>query len=218
MNTNHKIMDCSIHGEAVEALINGKCRACVEERNQQLQREALAHETYQAKLKAGIYQIFLNATLDNWTVREFEDPEILPALKQYQYDKNIVMLGSTGTGKTHLACALINKVVTKKSCHYINFYELADLKIHDYMAFKKLIKFQFLVIDEFGVSESDFKNLILYDILNVRCGNNLPTVLISNLSGKKAKELMSDAFYSRLKSNCLSLQFRGKDYRLENAA
>lgn len=160
---------------------------------------------------------FLNASFENFKTTP-ESSKMVSDLAAYKFDRNIVMLGQTGTGKTHLACALMNKCRDYAGAYYVQFYRLGDLKIHDFNLFTSVVKRSFLVIDEFGVSDNDFKSNMLYEVINDRYNMGLPTMIISNLTAGAFKQSISDALYSRLKGDALSIVSIGEDYRLRGAA
>ncbi len=213
-----KIINCKIHGP--NSLINqiGDCKKCseiewqkhkaIEDQQIFLQRQEIAH----------IPKKYRKASFETYIPQNSKAQEHLDFCKNYDFNGNILFLGKTGTGKTHLACSLLNKAVLSISSFYTKFYNLADLKIHERTEFKKLLNYDFLVIDEYGQQANDFKSNLLFEIIDQRQDNSVSTVLISNLGvidGKdKFRESISDQLYSRFKENYSVKACNWEDYRL----
>lgn len=207
--------NCEVHGNNSPCYVNQNCIACVTAKQ-------LAKETYETeerirglKIANGVPERYLDTTFKNYVVTSDKQDQIVATLKGYRCDCNIVMMGKTGCGKTHLSLACLNELLRKgKKAYYVKFYKLFKFQINDKHYFDRLLKAEFLIIDEYGVSETEKKSNLLFEIIDERTDNNLPTVLISNLTSTQFKESISDALYSRLKENCISFNFDWDDYRL----
>jgi len=222
---------CSIHGNEL-MYINGKCGKCIEEKENIENFNLLVKIHEKMKLKAGIPHRFLTSTFDNYECTTEHQKQIKNDLKNFNYDKNICFLGKTGNGKTHLACALLSKRISNTNfdkedyssfklrfnvqvdCAYIKFYYLAHLKVKEFQEFKKIINKKFLIIDEVGTSDSDFKNNLLFEIIDERYDNILSTMLISNLPVDAFKSILTPASYSRIKENFIVFDTDWEDFRL----
>jgi len=124
---------------------------------------------------------------------------------------SLVLCGSTGRGKTHLSCALINKLIEDDlvKCIYAKAFDvLRDIKDtyskssnHNFSEVqKKYARIELLVIDEVGVQfGSDTEKQILFEIINERYENLLPTILVTNLSLVNLKEFAGDRVIDRMK-------------------
>lgn len=205
---------CKKHGDYVEADHRGNCVNCLREADSKRKQQRLQAEKLARIKNAGIGRIYHDANFDNCKP---EQNQVASQLKNYKFDKNIVLIGKTGTGKTYLSCALINSVINEKDCYFVKFYKLTDIKIRDNEKFEAMINSNLLIIDEFGVQDTDFKGALAYEIYDYRYENNLPTMLVTNLNAEELKSRMSDALYSRIKSNCLVLVLGGADLRLTAA-
>lgn len=136
---------------------------------------------------------------------------------------NICLIGGAGTGKTFLLECVANEmikqslVVCYKTAFEIN--ELARLyhigKSYD---FSDCLNADVLLIDDLG-TEPILKNVTkeyLYNLINTRQVNNLPTLISTNLSQEKLLDRYDERIYSRLANKNLSLniQLLGKDKRI----
>lgn len=206
---------CEKHGKFVEADHRGLCVKCgIEERAERREQQRIAQKITWLT-KAGVGRRYHDASFDSLKATQTEVAEML---KTYEFDRNIMLIGKTGVGKTYLAMALINSVIEDKACSFVKFYKLPAVQIREPEKYQNMLDSDFLVIDEFGVAGSDYKDTVLYEIFDYRYENCLPTMMISNFTAEQLKGLISDALYSRIKSNCLSMVLNGNDYRLEGGA
>lgn len=208
-----KYIDCEIHGNS-DALLNGKCAACFKE----LQEKEKAKENSQRKLlikrDINIPPRYFNATFDSYIPDNSKAAELKRLCQDYKYDINLILVGTVGVGKTHLACAIIDKAIdNKRSCYYVPYYRLADIKIRDPQLYKALLTVDVLVIDEYGVQDTTNKNNYLFEIINERYNNIVNTILLSNLTLQTFKENIGEAAHSRLKENVQTHEAVWQDYR-----
>lgn len=210
------IGDCSIHGNNVESLLNGKCRQCFEEKQEQKKLDETLRWLESIKRNSGVPMRYIGYDLSNYPIDNNTQKNLIENLKKYQFNSNIVMLGSVGVGKTRLGCSLIDKaIVENKTAYYSKYYQLTKIAIEDKKLFKKITEVNFLVIDEFGISDTDYKTQLLFELFDQRYDNKLATMLISNLNVTQLREKIGDALYSRIKQDCISFNCNWQDYRLK---
>lgn len=160
----------------------------------------------------------------------------------YQYGKRnepdapeiqgLYLYGSTGTGKTHIACTIVNELIRlyQVEAHYAKISRDILNRIRESFNTssesygmggrieKELASFEALVIDDFGVHrESPWVNSTLYDLIDSRYEKNLLTILTSNEPMDSWKELFGGRVYSRLKQVCIEIHLDGEDYRLRES-
>ncbi len=136
---------------------------------------------------------------------------------------NICLVGGAGTGKTFLLECVANEMLKHNQlvCYKTAFElnELARLyhigKSYD---FSDCLSADVLLIDDLG-TEPILKNVTkeyLYNLINTRQVNNLPTLITTNLSQEKLLDRYDERIYSRLANKALSLniQLTGSDKRL----
>jgi len=128
--------------------------------------------------------------------------------KQVNEMSDLLILGSVGTGKTHLSIGLINNIIHKALiyCRYVTEFELLELytqkKFDSFNGFKKV---DILVLDEIGKRElQDWQKIQLEELISYRYNELLPTIYISNLETDEFKQFLGDRVTDRLKDNKIS--------------
>lgn len=211
-------INCITHGNNVEA-VGDICQECYRGMVHRNRIKEFPELMMQFKQNSLIPRRFYNSTFENYFPVNNKAQEFLDFCKSYDFKSNLLMLGNTGTGKTHLACALAEVAIRKNMlCKYVNFYQLTDIKIKNNSLFDDLLNCDFLIIDEYGQQDSDFKSSLLFEIVNHRYNNERYTVLISNLGPDKFKASISAPLYSRLKENISVKGCDWEDYRLKKVA
>lgn len=156
------------------------------------------------------------------------DMKTIQSLSECQWireDKNLLVTGKTGTGKTYIMnalaiCALqkeIHVLYTKAS---LMISELSDAQYKGSYAqiLKKYTDVDLLIIDDFGLMSLDIQKCQqLFEVLDAREGNKSVAV-ISQLPVQKWYDLFqnnvyADACMSRLIGNSYRLKLDGRDMR-----
>ena len=148
-------------------------------------------------------------------------------------DAGLLLLGPSGRGKTHLACAILSELVPTKGVTglYVDFSDLL-MKIQtcfrpDADASKESIltpyaEAELLVLDELGASKPHPWVLdVLYNLLNTRYNRKKITIATSNFEdetdGAGEREKLEDRIGYRMRSRlyemCLLVPLRGSDFR-----
>ena len=126
------------------------------------------------------------------------------------------MFGKTGNAKTHLAIACLIKFLHKShGGYYQKFYKLIDIKLEDKERFCEIINSKLLIIDEL-CEITEYKSQLLFEIVDERYDNQLPTIFITNRSIEDIRNFMTDATLSRIKECYTHLNFNGNDKRYED--
>lgn len=202
------------------------CPACTSEAAKKEKDEiAKRYEEAQLKLRydrSMLYGVSLrnvNKTFDDFKA-ETKPQEIAKnkcakfadAICLDQQPKSIIISGGVGTGKTLLASAIVNKcVLSSKKCLFANFIdilrEIKDTWKQDSLnsescIIKKYTTSDALIIDEIGIQVgSDTEKRFIFDIIDGRYRNNLPTILISNLNIKAIEEFVGSRVIDRLRED-----------------
>ncbi len=155
----------------------------------------------------------------------------LAAAKNYvkHFDKdrgNLLLIGKTGTGKTHISTAIARELIHKG---YDVIYDSAQNIVSDFEADRfrsgygtyepkseKHLECELLIIDDLGTEfASQFTLSTIYNLLNTRQNKRLATIISTNLSPDELAKRYEDRVYSRIiGSGCKVLAFVGKDKRV----
>ncbi|WP_395501814.1 ATP-binding protein [Ectopseudomonas mendocina] len=178
-------------------------------------------ELNQRLLDTGIPPRFRPATLANYrTDRHAHQAGVLQACLDYAEHfedgllagRSMLLLGTMGTGKTHLGCAVLQQVVRDFSRfgvvgRYVSApgiirsvkatFGKSELSEDDVYA--ELCGSDLLVIDEIGVQHgTDFERQVLFEVINARYERSLPTLAISNLNILELRKCVGDRVVDRL--------------------
>jgi DNA replication protein DnaC len=134
----------------------------------------------------------------------------------------LLLCGPTGTGKTHLAVAILREAV-KKGLHSTFVYtpELIaeakqEIKTGVNRIAGKVANTYFLVLDDLGAEYStEWVLETLRRLIDQRSRDGKPTVVTTNLRTDQL-EMMDERIFSRLKGMCERVVLTGKDRRVEH--
>lgn len=139
-----------------------------------------------------------------------------------QTDKNgLLLTGSTGIGKTHLAAAIANKAIDSGIVTiFSTFSDLLKAERDSMNGGKSMLnKYKdvpLLVIDDLGKEkQSEWVNEVLYQIVNHRYEAMLPIIITTNLTMKELYNTIDHAVFGRLVEMCEVVSVNGKDRRLK---
>lgn len=131
----------------------------------------------------------------------------------------LIISGDVGTGKTHLACAILQAVggryvLSAKIESDFNASKAFGAEETFDTVLKKYSGVPLLVIDEVG-RESNGKDaqFSLYQIINARYNRNLPTVLITNFERAELVRYIGIATIDRLTEGLRTITLTGKSKR-----
>lgn len=143
--------------------------------------------------------------------------------------KGLFLTGNVGTGKTHLAVAIIDYIARLKKRDRIwdiVYVTAVDLLAKIKMGFSEdkageivtdYEESDLLIIDDLGVEKiSDWVHEIFYKIIDHRYNEMKPLIIMSNLSDEEKKAKLGERIISRIYEMCKGTKFYGKDYRVFN--
>ena len=230
---------CKIHGpyEAEEVRIfssvfKSKCPVCVEiqeNRERELEDAMKKKAELEALENRGIEPEYLNATLENFIAENASEQEALEACKSLDTGaiRKVVLLGSNGVGKTHLASAL----ALKHHGIVITMFKLSDRVRRGFKdgltecdVLDKILKYPFIAIDEIGRTKgSDAEKNWLSYLVDKAHTRNIRLLLISNRHSARflPDERKGEAFeyyidndvISRLHALSRVVEINGRDRR-----
>jgi DNA replication protein DnaC len=134
----------------------------------------------------------------------------------------LVLLGPTGVGKSHLACAVLKAIGVgfRTNEKQVNDEQKAISRkdweaITDIM--EKAISAPLLVLDDLGLTTGELKlewvREGLYEISNTRYEEELPTITASNTSMRDFKNRYGKRISSRLLSDAVVVNIDDIDHR-----
>lgn len=160
---------------------------------------------------------FAGKTFDNFVPTE-KSQKVFDYFKDYSANfadriesgTSVILTGCPGTGKTHLACALLYEA--KKQGYSVRFTNVRKLvrSVRDTwkegaaesesQVIDRYIDLDLLVIDEVGVqAKSENEQHIIFDVLNGRYENVKPTIILSNEDLATIREIIGERAYDRLR-------------------
>lgn len=197
----------------------GKCISCEDKKTEAIKRD-YENGVYLRRV-LGLHGL-QNYGFQNFKVHEnnrmaFETCRDFDPVKQ-----NLYIYGSCGTGKTHLAGALLKSMAAKgMTLKWVtpiylgrglrSQYAQGEKSFIDSLTYQDV-----LVIDDVGVGRDSYAILqAVYEILEdrrARCKNGM--VMTSNWSPQKIAEKFDDRLSSRIGGMCKIVEVAGEDWRL----
>lgn len=139
-------------------------------------------------------------------------------------DTGLLFYGPPSTGKTHLGCAIANKLIDLGV--YTRFLPTVEIPKHDSEEVERLTdpdEYPVLVLDDVGAEKHTGRALeCLYEIVDGRLRKGAQMVVTTNYQPSELKKKLNaaengygDRIVGRLREACLFVPVGGKDYRDE---
>lgn len=138
---------------------------------------------------------------------------------------SLVLTGSPGTGKTHLACAIGGHVIREHlggalfvtvsmMLRAIKETYRKDSPRSEQDVIDELVAQDLLIVDEIGVQVgSEHEKLLMFEVLNGRYQDMRPTILISNLSAEDLEAYLGHRVMDRYRECGAVLAFDWESHR-----
>ena len=142
--------------------------------------------------------------------------------------ENLILVGQTGLGKTHLSTAVAHRIIERG---FDVFYTGAIEMFSDFERARfgmgedkrdatgdiaRYTECDLLILDDLGTEATNqFTTSCLYLVLNNRINLHRPTIINTNLTGAEIKSRYADRITSRLFGEFKVLRFEGQDIRLQ---
>ena len=238
--------DCSVHGGYTSHGVRylGKhdvwtqCAGCSadaakREREEELSRTAVAQRTRVESMidDAAIPSRFIGCNLDNFNASTDEQKAALRVAREYverfqihrQRGTGLIFCGTMGTGKSHLATAIMQALLPQHPSLYITAIGIVrairgtwrkDSEHSESQVLAMLGDIPLLVIDEIGVQYgTDGEQTILFDVLDRRYRERMPTILLTNQDLDGFKSYIGERSYDRLTESCRLVRCDWDSYR-----
>ena len=168
--------------------------------------------------RAGIPRRFRHHSFDDYVANDEAQLRALTLAREYaanfaairERGNCLLLVGGPGTGKTHLACAILGQVITaghsglfltvSEGLRLIRSTYSPGASQNEAQVFETLTGPDLLVLDEVGVGiGNDAKRrAMLFDVLNARYGEMRPTILIGNLTAAEMEDYLGERIMERL--------------------
>ena len=175
--------------------------------------------------KSGVPERYYNESLDTYQVTNEMQKTAAQAIGEFLREikcgafKTLVLIGTAGTGKTHLACGTVREYGGKYATAPDIVEEIRRAKSFSADQTEKQIidnysHVKLLVVDEIGrgISATDEKYM-LYQIINARYNTRKPTVLISNYTKADFLKYIGVAAADRLVESGDIVEMNGESFR-----
>lgn len=191
------------------------------------QREAKQEEAERLELyrKSGVPERYYNESLDTYRVTNEMQKVAAQAMGLFLREikcgafRTLVLIGTAGTGKTHLASGAVREFGGKYATAPDIVEEVRRAKSFSADQTEKQIidhysHIKLLVVDEIGrgIAATDEKYM-LYQIINARYNTRKPTVLISNFTKADFLKYIGVAAADRLVESGDIVEMNGESYR-----
>ena len=224
------VPDCPICGDT--GYVRGKICDCVKRKASEIMLEELSTE-----------MPLESSRFDNFSLNYYKDEDskegnprrrmtaILKVCREYvigfdpKKSKNLLFMGSSGLGKTHLTLAIVSGLIEKGFLPVYGSAENLFCKIEKEKfagenrgTYESMTNCDLLVIDDLGAEmTTSFTKSALYNLVNTRILSGKPTIINTNLSMKEIETRYTARISSRLIGSYDAYKFIGNDIRQQKA-
>ena len=229
-----RTVSCEVHGDfdsvGVRILLLRKpkeiwtgCPGCKAdaERLEREQQAAQAEVALKARIEESLAQTaipprFIGKSLDSYRAETEGQHKALAVCRSYaeNFDRHarrgdsLILSGMPGTGKSHLAGAILQAILPRHVGVYVTLMDLIrmlrdtwrrDSTTTESQLLQRLQDVPLLVIDEIGVQYgTDGERAILFDVLDRRYRAMRPVILMTNLGKEDLRTAVGDRVFDRL--------------------
>lgn len=196
----------------------------------------------QVFVNAGIPERYSDLTIETLRERSTDDADKLQAIEAVQAFVNdgflvdqrtgkaktsVILTGEPGMGKTGLMTAVLRSYLEQgRSALWVELYDFLDQirqGYNDGTATQRMEQAQradVVLLDDFGDAdrsgpETDDRRRLVYQFINWRHNNGLPTLITTNLTGQGLAEQFGARTFERIVEMCYWIKVGGKNLRFE---
>ena len=236
-----KPAECPTHGpytsRCIMRSIWSRCPGCLADDAEDEAREAWCRAGLEAESKhlaaiasARIPARFVDRTFANFVTATDPQRHALTVSRDFaegflgyaRRGAGLILAGMPGTGKSHLAAAVLQTVLTR-DVRYLTCMDLIrvvrdtwrrDSERSETQVLAYLEKLDLLVIDEVGAQYgTEGEQTILFDVLDRRYREVKPTILITNQDREGFGKFIGERTFDRLKETCRWVPFDWPSHR-----
>lgn len=215
------------------------CSACAAAEKAKRLATELAQRRAAFERHARIPRRYAGKTLAAWTAATPDQQRVLAAARAYVEGfsavsngadivlqrrgidgHGLILLGKAGTGKTLLACAILEELQDHWGQYWVaqdivrvvrdswrrgprddeRPETFRDLPTSEVGLLEHFARLELLVVDDLGAASygSDSERAILFDVLDARYREQMPTIVVSNLATAGLRSELGDRAYNRL--------------------
>jgi DNA replication protein DnaC len=181
--------------------------------------------------RAAIPVRFVGRTFDSYRADTPAQVAALTAARDYAENferhsrsgESLLMLGKAGTGKSHLASAILQAIMPAHCGLYTTAADVIEMVRETWRRDSEksqarvlhlLSTVPLLVIDEVGVQYgTESEQNTLFQIIDRRYRDRRPVILMANLQPAELQQLLGDRVYDRLRESAKTLMFTWDSYR-----
>lgn len=225
----HGNFTCSTYEHEDGTRSEASCWQCDQIRMENERAESRARAVFASRIsEVGLPENLRKVRLIDLTPNEQAGKDAIRYVSSMETEyRNVIFFGKTGTGKSWIAAAIVNKFASlRKAVQYYTEEKLMGLfkdcfdKTSDRtekQILADLEKLDLLVLDEVGIKDkTEWKRGTIQTIIDLRTSRRKPTIIISNNEVNSLKEYLGDPAVSRLMEYGKAFLFCGKDRRREN--
>ena len=141
----------------------------------------------------------------------------------YKRKTGLLLYGSVGTGKTHVAACVANALIDKGyKVRMTNFGSIVSKLQESFQGRQKYIddlaeNYNLLIIDDLGAErQSEFMKEQIFNVIDSRYRSGKPMIVTTNLTAeqlKKPEDVASGRIYDRILERCHPLKIDGESMR-----
>jgi len=210
--------------------ISGRMCACHKQLLKELMREEVGKTAPLNKCTFENFDLsYYTQTPDESGIVPRERAEkILEAARRYAQNftperKNLLFLGKTGLGKTHLSLAILNVVINRgySVCYGTSQNICDDLQAEQFgrgdtavYSKRQVLESDLLVLDDLGTEpENQYSLATIYNIINSRILAGKPTIISTNYELPQLLKKYDQRITSRVTGEYTKMQILGSDIR-----